>query len=80
MSDDNIIITLIIAAVFSLPAIISGMKKLRKRRQGLWEVRRCAWPYPEGYATYNPRSRTILDTGLTHSHAKAICKELNREE
>jgi hypothetical protein len=42
-----------------------------------WEVRRCEFPYPEGYATYNPASRTILDTGLTRDRAASICRELN---
>lgn len=42
-----------------------------------WEVRRCCWPYPEGYGTYNPARRTILDTGLTREQAVKICAELN---
>ena len=43
----------------------------------VWEVRRCLFPYPEGYATYNPYKRTILDTGLTKEEAQRICDELN---
>lgn len=42
-----------------------------------WEVRKCLFPYPEGYATYNPFTRTILDTGLTKERAQEICDELN---
>ena len=42
-----------------------------------WEARKCLWPYPEGYATYNKRTRTILDTGLTKEQAERICDELN---
>jgi len=54
------------------------LKKLGKRIIGdHWVVRRCIWPYPEGYATYNPFRRTILDTGLTKEQAEELCKELN---
>lgn len=40
-----------------------------------WVVRRCAFPYPEGYATYLPAKKTVLDTGLTKEHAQKICDE-----
>lgn len=43
-----------------------------------WVVRRCIWPYPEGYATYNQRTSTILDTGLSYEDAVKACKNLNK--
>jgi hypothetical protein len=45
-----------------------------------WVVRKCNFPFPEGYATFNKKTKTILDTGLTKKHAKEICKELNRNK
>lgn len=42
-----------------------------------WVVRKCKYPYPEGYGTYNWAKKMILDTGLTKEEAKVICKELN---
>ncbi len=45
-----------------------------------WVVRKCRWPYAEGYATYNPHKKTVLDTGLREGDAKDICKELNAIE
>lgn len=42
-----------------------------------WVVRRCCFPYPEGYATYNPFRNTILDTGLPKWQAKEICRVMN---
>jgi hypothetical protein len=43
-----------------------------------WTVRRCGWPYAEGFATYNRHRRMVLDTGLTREEAEAACNELNR--
>lgn len=55
------------------------LNQLKKRVTGnWWEVRRCLFPYPEGYATYNPAKRMILDTGLSKERAQRICDELNR--
>lgn len=45
-----------------------------------WIVIPCRFPYPEGYATYNPSINTILDTGLTKEQAKQICEEMNKEK
>ena len=45
-----------------------------------WVVRRCGWPYPKGYATYNSFRDTILDTNLTKEHAQRICDELNEPQ
>ena len=42
-----------------------------------WVVRRCTWPYQEGYATFNKYKNTVLDTGITKQEAEEICKELN---
>jgi hypothetical protein len=57
------------------------LRKISKRlTKDWWEVRRTCWPYPEGYATYNPAKKTILDTGLTKEQAEELCKELNSNE
>jgi len=42
-----------------------------------WVVRKCKFPFPKGYATYNRKRKMILDTGLTKLMAKETCKELN---
>lgn len=42
-----------------------------------WVVKKCGFPYAEGYATYNWKKKMILDTGLSKEEAKAICRELN---
>ena len=42
-----------------------------------WVVKKCGFPYAQGYATYNWKKKMILDTGLTKEEAKAICRELN---
>ena len=44
----------------------------------VWEVRRCLFPYPEGYGTYNPYRGMILDTGLSKEEAQRRCDELLR--
>jgi hypothetical protein len=49
------------------------------RPRGPWEVRRSIWPHPDGYATYNPETKTVLDTGLSKERAQAICDEMNEE-
>lgn len=48
-------------------------------KEGHWEVRRCIWPYPEGYATYNAKKNTILDTGLDKELAQELCDMMNKE-
>lgn len=45
---------------------------------GRWVVRRTIWPYRDGYGTYCPRKRMVLDTGLTKEQAIAACRELNK--
>lgn len=48
--------------------------------KGVWEVRRTIWPYPEGWGTYNPTTKTVLDTGLkSREEAQAIVDDLNSE-
>lgn len=42
-----------------------------------WKPLRCAWPYPEGWATYNEYRHMIADSGLTLEQARKICRELN---
>ncbi len=55
--------------------------KLKKAcNPGPWEARKCLWPYPEGYATYNVKTHTILDTGLTKEQAEKIAERLNKQE
>ena len=44
-----------------------------------WIVKKCGYPYDEGYATYNWKTHTVLDTGLSKEEAKAICRELNHK-
>ena len=45
-----------------------------------WEVRRTIWPYPDGWGTYNPFTRTVLDTGLpTKAEAQERADALNKE-
>lgn len=54
------------------------LKILFKRLSGnWWVVRRSLFPFPEGYATYNPLKDTILDTGLTKQNAIDLCKKYN---
>lgn len=42
-----------------------------------WIVKKCGFPHNEGYGTYNWKTHTVLDTGLTKEDANAICRELN---
>lgn len=57
------------------------MKKLLKRLTGdWWLVRKCCFPYPEGYATYLPSTKTIMDTGLTKEAAELECLKMNDPE
>jgi hypothetical protein len=56
------------------------IKKIIKKLTGnQWEVRRCCWPYPDGYATFNPSKNMVLDTGLTKQEAQERCDELNAD-
>ena len=51
----------------------------KSKGEGYWEVRRTIWPYPDGWGTYNPVTKTVLDTGLpTRARAQRICDQLNR--
>jgi hypothetical protein len=82
---------MVIFAIIPIPAIIIALnvqkrskymiillKKLWNKAIGnWWEVRACCWPYPEGYGTYNPYKKMILNTGLTKEHAQSICDQLN---
>ena len=59
---------------------MSIAKKLKRWLTGdHWEVRRTIWPFKDGYGTYHPASKTILDTGLTREQAQAACDQLNDE-
>lgn len=57
------------------------MKKLIVKLKTLlglaWVVRKCGFPYKEGYATYLPCKKMVLDTGLTKGHAQNLCDKLN---
>jgi hypothetical protein len=44
-----------------------------------WVVRRSCWPYQEGFATYNPHRKMVLDSGISREQAQIICDELNRK-
>ena len=52
----------------------------KTRRKEKWKVRRTIWPYEDGWGVYNPKSRTVLDTGLTKEDAQRRCDELNKKE
>jgi hypothetical protein len=52
-------------------------KAIDRLTRNRWEIRRCLWPFPEGYATFNPGTNTILDTGLTKQRAQEICDQMN---
>jgi hypothetical protein len=53
-------------------------KALRAIGLDRWEVRQTIWPYPDGWGTYNPFTRTVLDTGLsTKEEAQRRCDEMN---
>lgn len=58
------------------------VKKLQeKARRSLmksgWEVLPTLWPYPEGWGTWHPATRTVLDTGLSRDEAIRRGLELN---
>lgn len=59
------------------------MRVLRKARVaitgGPWVVRRTIWPFPDGWGTYNPSTKTILDTGLSKAEAETRRDRLNKE-
>lgn len=60
---------------------MKAFERIKKRLAGdWWEVRKTIWPFPEGYGTYNPGKRMILDTGLTKERAQQICDQLNGVE
>jgi hypothetical protein len=42
-----------------------------------WIAENFGFPYPEGWAVFNPKKGTILDTGLGKTQARLICRELN---
>jgi hypothetical protein len=42
-----------------------------------WVVARTIWPFPDGWGTYNPKTHTIMDTGLSKEEAQARCDALN---
>ena len=50
------------------------LKRLFSRNR--WKVARTIWPYKDGWGTYNPSTRTILDTCLTKEEAQRSCDEL----
>lgn len=57
------------------------IKKLIRQETGnRWEVRKTIWPFPEGYGTYNPYRKMILDTGLTKERAQKICDDMNARD
>lgn len=43
-----------------------------------WVVRRTIWPYKPGWGTFNRRTNTLLDSGLTQKQAQDICDQLNK--
>jgi hypothetical protein len=51
-----------------------------KPTKGPWEVRRTIWPYEDGYGTFNRKTNTLLDAGLTKEEAQAACNELNQQQ
>ena len=55
-------------------------KWVRRMRGELWVVRKCNFPYPEGYATFMPGKNMVLDTGLTKEHAERACLQMNDPE
>lgn len=54
---------------------MKSLKQLLTRDR--WEVWRTIWPYPEGWGVYNPKTRTLLDSGLSKEDAQAICDDMN---
>ncbi len=44
-----------------------------------WIVTRTIWPYKDGYGTYDRKTHTVLDTGLTREEAQLECAVLNHE-
>ena len=43
-----------------------------------WVVRRTIWPYKPGWGTFNRRTNTLLDSGLTKKRAEELCAILNK--
>ena len=57
--------------------VFKFLKRIYSRNH--WVVRKCGWPFKPGYATYNPKRRMILDTGLSKEQAQQLCAELNKK-
>lgn len=55
-------------------------KWVRRLRGDLWVVRKSIWPYSVGYATYLPRKKMVLDTGLSKEMAEMECLKMNDPE
>ena len=53
------------------------MRLFKKMIGSWWVVRECGFPYPDGYATYLPRKKMVLDTGLTKEEAQQVCNHMN---
>ena len=61
-------------------AKILKWKWVKRLRGELWVVRKGLFPYPDGYITYLPHTKTVLDTGLTKGHAERACLKMNDPE
>jgi len=44
----------------------------------VWVPAKCCFPYPPGYAVYNPKKKTILESGCEYEHVMEICARENR--
>lgn len=66
-----------IAVTFLAAAILCGVQAWRLWPRESWRVVESGWPYPDGYATYHPASKTILDTGISREEAERRVRELN---
>lgn len=53
------------------------MKKYIYRLFKPWEPRKCYFPYPEGYCSFNKWSQTAIDFKMSKSDAQLNCDELN---
>lgn len=54
------------------------LRFLRRLRGDWWIVRGSMWPYAEGFAVYNPKRGTVLETGLSREAAQTECDRLNK--
>lgn len=50
---------------------------LRWLRNDWWIAKNFGFPYPEGWAVYNPKKGAVMETGMNKTHAKLICRKLN---